>query len=195
MFIKKNHVRLIEPIPMELFNSTKNEVDAIDWDLSLIQSDFRKLDPVFSTSITRHLRTHKLEVDTPRTREAVSDIVECKDSMLRHMYPNINKMVEWCYSAVAGTALGRIMVVKLLPGGRVMPHIDIGMYFQSHHRFHVPITTNSGVVFTGPINTIPIHMPKGVLCQLMNLQLHGVENNSNDYRTHIIIDINTNKFD
>jgi|LakMenE01Jun11ns_1017448.scaffolds.fasta_scaffold9958406_2 hypothetical protein len=195
MFIKENHVRLIESVPTELFNSTKNEIDNINWDSTTVISDFRKRDPVFATSITTHLRTHKLEQNTPRTREAVSDIIECKDSSVRYMYPQINSMIEWCYSVVNGKELGRIMVVKLLPGGRVIPHIDTGLYFQRYHRFHVPITTNSQVLFIGPADNKPIHMPKGILCQLMNRQLHGVENNSNDDRIHIIVDIDTNKFD
>ena len=195
MFIKENHVRLIEPVPLELFNSTKNEINNINWDSTSIISDFRKRDPVFKTSLTTHLRVHKLEHSTPRTREAVSEIVECKDSVSRYMYPEVNKMIEWCYSTVNGKELGRIMIVKLLPGGRVIPHIDTGMYFQRYHRFHVPITTNSQVLFIGPSDTKPIHMPNGILCQLMNRQLHGVENNSNDDRIHIIVDINTDMFD
>lgn len=195
MFVKENHVRLIEAVPIELFNCAKDEVDDIDWNSNIVKSDFRKLDPAFSTSITRHLRTHKLEFNTPRTREAVSDIVECKDSALRYMYPQVNKLVDWCYSAVNGKELGRIMVVKLLSGGRVIPHIDTGLYFQRYHRFHVPLITNNQVLFMGPSNTKPIHMPYGILCQLMNLQLHGVENNSKDDRIHLIVDINTDKFD
>jgi hypothetical protein len=195
MFIKENHVRLIEPVPLELFNSTKNEINSIDWNSKSVQSDFRKLNPVFSTSDTKHIRSPKLKFNSPKTREAMSDILECKDSVSRYMYPWINKLIDWCYSAVNGKELGRIMVVKLFPGGRVMPHVDTGKYFQRYHRFHVPLITNNQVLFMGPSDTKPIHMPTGILCQLMNRQLHGVENNSNDDRIHIIVDIDTDKFD
>lgn len=186
-----NHVKILDKIPNDIFNAAYNEVLQIDWN-NLLIPDRRSEAGVFKTSITNHLRVHKIKKDTPHTIEALSAIVECIDTPARILYPNVNCLVDWIFNNVEGTKLGRIMLVKLLPGGVINAHIDPGQYFQEHYRFHVPFITDSNVLFYGEDN-IPAHMPKGFLSQLANRRTHSAENKSNIDRIHLIVDIDSNK--
>jgi hypothetical protein len=184
-----NHVKILDKIPDDIFNAAYKEVLQIDWN-NLLIPDRRSEASVFKTSITNHLRVHKIKKDTPHTIEALSAIVNCVDTPARMLYPNVDRLVDWIYNNVNGTKLGRIMIVKLLPGGVINPHIDPGQYFQEHYRFHVPFVTAPEVLFYGEDNT-PAHMPVGFLSQLANRRMHSAENKSNVDRIHLIVDIDS----
>jgi hypothetical protein len=102
-----------------------------------------------------------------------------------------NHLVDWIFNRVSGIRLGRIMIVNLLPNSIIPNHVDPGAYFRNYKRFHVPLVTNEGVVFTGSDIGLDYHMPIGTLCQLNNLGLHGVKNLSTESRIHMIVDIET----
>jgi hypothetical protein len=186
----KPHVKIIDTVPAQLFINAKNEVLNIDWN-DLPIPDRRGEAAVFATSITNHLRVHKAPWGTPHTVEALSVYVDCMDTRARAMYPAVGDLINWIYDRVNGSRLGRIMLVKLLPGGKIGEHIDPGPYFQAHYRFHVPFITHRDMVFFGPGLSNPTHMPEGMLCQLANRDLHAAENNSNVERIHLIVDIDS----
>lgn len=185
-----NHVKILNKIPSDIFNAAKEEVLKIDWN-NLPIPDRRSEASVFKTSITNHLRVHKIKKDTPHTIEALSAIVDCIDTPARMLYPSIDKLVNWIYDNVNGIKLGRIMIVKLLPNGIINAHIDPGQYFQEHYRFHVPFITDPNVLFYGE-DGVPAHMPEGFLSQLANRRMHSAENQSNVDRIHLIVDIDSN---
>jgi len=187
----QSHVEILDKIPDSIFMAAKAEVEKIDWN-DLPIPDRRSEAAVFKTSITNHLRVHDAKWNTPHTIEALSEIVECRDTRARLLYPCVNELVNWVYNTIEGTKLGRIMLVKLLPGGVIGEHIDPGPYFRAHYRFHVPFVTHSDMVFFGPGKSKPIHMPEGYLSQLDNRGLHSAENNSQVERIHLIVDIDSN---
>ena len=182
------HVKILDKIPDSIFIAAKSEVEKIDWN-NLPIPDRRSESAVFRTSITNHLRVHDAKWNTPHTIEALSEIVDCRDTKARLLYPCVNELVNWIYNHTHGTRLGRIMLVKLLPGGVIGEHIDPGPYFQAHHRFHVPFITHTDMVFFGLGKSNPIHMPEGYLSQLANRRPHSAENNSQVERIHLIVDI------
>jgi len=184
-------IKIISKVPDNLFIAALDEVLKIDWD-HLPIPDKRSEAAVFKTSITNHIRVHKVTKDTPHTIEALSAIVECMDTPARKLYPNVDKLVEWIYDSVEGTKLGRIMLVKLMPGGTIGAHIDPGQYFLEHHRFHVPFITAPGVLFYGEEKEVGAHMPAEHLSQLANRRLHSAKNLSNVERIHLIVDIDSN---
>lgn len=191
-----SHVRLINKVPDHIFASALSEVVAIDWDNlpPLPGSDIRRNERVFSTSTANHLRVHKQDPKSPRTRAQLSEVIECVDIPPRKLYPMVNEMVSWIQEEIEFTNLGRIMIVKLDPGGSVPPHIDTGSYFQSYYRLHVPFVTNPEVVFYGEEGSLPAHMAAGYLFQLDNRRTHSVVNNSKSlHRIHLIIDIASNQ--
>lgn len=183
-------IRVLSKVPDDLFMNARDEVLKIDWN-NLPIPDRRSEATVFKTSITNHLRVHNITKDTPHTIEALSAIVECRDTPARQLYPEVDKLVSWIFKAVDGTKLGRIMIVKLMPGGIIGEHIDPGQYFLEHYRFHIPIITDPEVLFFGEDKDHPMHMPEGYLSQLANRKKHSAENRSNVERIHIIVDIDS----
>lgn len=182
-------ISVLAKVPDELFMNARAEVLNIDWN-NLPIPDRRSEASVFSTSITNHLRVHKATRDTPITVKALSAIVETRDTSSRKLYPKVDELVSWIYDYVNGTKLGRIMIVNLKPGGVIGKHVDPGLYFEAHYRFHVPFITDPNVLFYGEDNS-PAHMPEGYLCQLANRRQHSAENKSNIERIHLIIDIDS----
>jgi hypothetical protein len=81
------------------------------------------------------------------------------------------------------------MITRLEAKSNVEAHIDPYEYFETYSRFHIPIITNKNVVFNGDTDTPNEHMPVQTLCRLNNRKLHGVSNNGDDFRVHIVIDI------
>lgn len=191
----KKHVEIIEKVPVKLFENALKEISQIDWDI-VSEYDNRSKTPdgknVFKTSTAIHLRVHDATESTPKTIKALSDIVECKDTIFRKKYSAVNELCAWIYNIIGGNQLGRIMIVKLQSNSDIPLHIDPGKYFQSYYRFHVPIITDENILFINEEEE-KIHMPLGHLCQLNNRSLHGVRNNSTNDRIHIIVDIDSKK--
>jgi len=182
-------VRIIGYSPTSLFKNSLEEIETLGWD-NLLVEDKSPATSVFQTSIANHLRIHAFKKGLARDRISLSGTTECSDTLARKIYPATDELVKWIMEEVKCEALGRIMIVKLLPYTEIPNHIDSGLYFQTYYRFHVPMVTNEGVLFTGA-NNEEIHMPVGSLCQLNNRDLHGVKNTSDKSRIHIIVDIKT----
>lgn len=190
--VLNSQLKILCETPADLFQSAKAEALQIDWN-NLPVKDMRSRTNIFKSSTSNHLRVHKINSSTPDTLKAHAEIIECVDTSARKLYPAVDQLVTWIIDRTEGFHLGRIMLVNLHPHGEVGLHKDLGSYFQYHYRFHVPITTNPGVLFSGPDGTQAAHMPSGHLCQLHNQNLHGVKNNSAFERIHLILDIATQK--
>ena len=81
------------------------------------------------------------------------------------------------------------IIANLKPGGSIPPHIDSGPYFDKSNRIHIPIKTNSQVLFQ--IGDLPsFHMEEGKAYEIDNCgSQHQVVNYSNEDRYHIIFDL------
>lgn len=79
----------------------------------------------------------------------------------------------------------RIVLVRLAAGAEVTSHTDNGPSLQRAHRIHLPIVTNSSVLFAvrGDIR----HLPAGELWEINNRRPHAVRNGGAD-RIHAILD-------
>lgn len=179
-------VRVFNQVPESIFQPALQEVMSTDWN-NLPVLDRRGTRPIFQTSISNHLRVHAFVEGLPRTMVALSATTDCHDTSARQIFPAANALAEWVIQEVSTNAVGRIMVVNLLPNSIIPNHIDEGLYFQTYYRFHIPIITNNLVTFTNL--TEEIHMPAGRLCQLNNRDWHGVKNISESSRFHLIIDL------
>lgn len=191
-----NHVRILDPIPDTIFNNAKEEILNINWD-EYVKFDNRATTSknlFFGSSKTIHLRTHDTSKYTPSELNIglLNSIVECKDTIFKQRFPHVSNLINYVVNLVDGYAVGKIMIIDLLPNGIVNDHIDPGEYFLNHRRFHVPITTNTGSNFFGKLGSTAIHMPEGTLCQLNNRNTHSVKNESHEHRIHLLIDIATN---
>lgn len=82
--------------------------------------------------------------------------------------------------------IGYAMFVSLPPGGKVLEHVDEGKYADHYQRFHIPIYSKPGNVFTcGGESVI---MREGELWTFNHRLPHSVVNNSEDERIHFIFD-------
>jgi len=80
----------------------------------------------------------------------------------------------------------RVLVAKLLAGGKIPHHTDAGYSLLNCHRVHIPIITNDQVAFV--VGGEEINMQVGEFWEINNGVDHAVENRSDEDRIHIIID-------
>jgi len=80
----------------------------------------------------------------------------------------------------------RMILAKLLAGGKIPKHTDSGFSLMNCHRIHVPIITNDKVVFS--VGGEEINMRTGDFWEINNATVHGVENHSAEDRIHLIVD-------
>jgi mannose-6-phosphate isomerase-like protein (cupin superfamily) len=94
---------------------------------------------------------------------------------------------------VEGERLGRVMINKLKPGGRVFPHADTPVHANYWDRYHFVLQSSPGVQFRcGDEST---YMEPGKVYWFQNAYEHEVINNSSVDRLHMICDIRTAHFD
>jgi hypothetical protein len=100
-------------------------------------------------------------------------------------------MVFGLMSLVQGERLGRVMINKLRPGGRIFPHADTPEHAEYWTRFHVVLKSKPGVVFR--CGDEQVYMEEGSTWWFRNSIEHEVFNGSDDDRIHMIIDIRTSR--
>lgn len=83
----------------------------------------------------------------------------------------------------------RFIIAKLKAHKSIIMHDKDGDVdaFRYSRRLHLPIVTDENVEFI--IDDERIHFKEGIIYELNNLIPHGVENNSDNDRIHIIIDL------
>jgi hypothetical protein len=88
--------------------------------------------------------------------------------------------------------VGKCVFIKMPAHKSVREHVDRMDYLGAVRRHHIPITTNSDVVFF--VNKESKNMKVGECWEINNNLLHSVENNGETERTHLMVDILPNKF-
>lgn len=118
---------------------------------------------------------------------STKDQHECvwMDGML-HL-PAARPLIFALMGQVEGERLGRVMINKIRPGGRIFPHADTPVHAQYWERFHYVLQSAPGVVFR--VGEELVHMQTGEAWWFQNLIEHEVINNSAEDRLHLIIDI------
>lgn len=90
---------------------------------------------------------------------------------------------------VQGERLGRVMLNKIRPGGRIFPHADTPIHAQYWSRHHYVVQSAPGVVFK--VADEQVYMQTGECWYFDNQQVHEALNNSAEDRIHLVIDIRT----
>ena len=108
-------------------------------------------------------------------------------------YLSMHELAEPIYNLVApvlreigSTALGRVLIVKLKPGGVIDAHEDTGRYAKAYSRFHLVLTSEPGNVFE--CDGESVHMAPGELWWFNHRGEHQVRNGSEHDRIHVIFD-------
>jgi hypothetical protein len=95
-------------------------------------------------------------------------------------------------SQVQGERLGRVMLNRIRPGGRIYPHADTPAHAQYWDRFHYVVQSSPGCVFR--CGEERVAMQTGELWWFQNALEHEVQNGSASERIHLIIDVRTAHF-
>lgn len=90
---------------------------------------------------------------------------------------------------VGGERLGRVIINKIKPGGRIFPHKDTPDHAAYWDRFHIVLQSSPGVVFR--CEEEKVYMATGEVWWFQNANDHEVINNSADDRIHMVVDIRT----
>lgn len=101
--------------------------------------------------------------------------------------PAARSLVFSLMTTVDGERLGRVMLNKIRPGGRIFPHADTPVHATYWDRFHYVVQSTPGVMFR--VGEEKVNMQTGEAWWFQNLIEHEVVNNSAEDRIHLVIDI------
>ncbi len=85
-----------------------------------------------------------------------------------------------------GAVWGRSRLMGLAPASVVPQHVDVGYYWRTHIRIHIPVVTNPGVAFRCDRETV--HMAPGECWLFDSFCLHDVRNDGDAKRVHLVLD-------
>lgn len=80
----------------------------------------------------------------------------------------------------------RIVFAKLKAKSEIAKHRDLSTSLVANHRLHIPIVTNSKVIFG--VRDQTVHMKQGEIFEINNFREHFVVNDSDQDRIHLIVD-------
>lgn len=88
---------------------------------------------------------------------------------------------------VGGIGLGRVIITRLRPGGRILPHIDQGAPALMYTRYQIVLQSRPGAIFR--IQDETVNFESGSVWWINNRTDHEVINNSADDRIVCIVDV------
>jgi hypothetical protein len=113
------------------------------------------------------------------------------DQPVFKLLPEARPLIFNLMAMAQGERLGRVMINKLVPGGRVFPHADTPVHAEYWDRFHIVLQSQPGSNFRAGDETV--HMQTGDIWWFNNREEHEVVNNSAGERIHMVVDIRTSK--
>lgn len=116
---------------------------------------------------------------------------ECVDQAPYAVLTEARPIVMALMHRVGGERLGRIIINKIAPGGRIYPHEDTPAHAEYYDRFHVVIQSAPGVQFNAGDESV--YMATGEVWWFDNSAMHEVINNSDTDRIHMVVDIRTSR--
>ena len=85
-----------------------------------------------------------------------------------------------------GAVWGRSRLMGVAAAADVPEHVDVGYYWRTHLRVHVPIITDPAVTFT--VGGETVHMAAGECWLFDTFQMHKVRNDGGAKRIHLVLD-------
>ena len=104
--------------------------------------------------------------------------------------PQVRPIVFDLMRRVEAASLGRVIITRLQPGGRIAPHADTDGDYVSRDdgmRFHVVLQGLPGSLYHCGGETV--QMMSGQVWWFQHLEVHSVENNSAGERVHLLVDM------
>lgn len=129
----------------------------------------------------------RFNADTEAPLKEIGDELEMIDYPAMQELP-LRPVIFDLMRRVEGERLGRIMITRLAPGKRILPHADVlGAYAAYYQRYHVVMQGLPGSLFRTGDETVCMH--SGDVWWFDAHKEHEVVNNSADDRIHLLVDI------
>lgn len=126
-----------------------------------------------------------------RNHLAKFDQHECVDYPVYKQLPEARALIMPLMARVAGERLGRCIINKIEPGGRIFPHADTPAHAEYYDRFHIVLQANPDSLFRAGDETV--NMAAGEVWWFDNSVEHEVHNHGDSERIHLVVDIRTSK--
>jgi len=143
------------------------------------------------------------EVETIMLRFPVKSVHETEDELKKHVItfdqhesvdypaykilPEARTLIMFLMARVGGERLGRCMINKINPKGRIFPHADTPSHAEYYSRYHIVIKSNDSSMFR--CDDEVVNMKTGEVWWFNNSLEHEVRNEGDDERIHLIVDI------
>lgn len=147
------------------------------------------------------------EVDTIMLRFPVKSVKETQAEVEQHLLthdphesvdyppfkilPEARNIVFGLMAEVQGERLGRVMINRIAPGGRIFPHADTPLHCEYYSRYHVCLQSGPGYVFR--CGEEKVRMDQGEIYWFNNAIEHEVQNNAAIDRISMVVDIRTSR--
>lgn len=144
---------------------------------------------------TMHAGTAHAEVDDiwlmfnamPDDPSEVIDDIRVEPYRAWHVLHPLRGMALDLMRRVDGVSLGRVLVTRLKPGARILPHVDQGAPAEYFTRYQIALQSLPGAVFR--IEGEEVIFRTGDAWLIDNRKEHEVINNSADDRIVLIVDV------
>jgi len=127
--------------------------------------------------------------ENPEDLALVIQDLENIDYPAMKVLPQVRPILYDIMRLVEGERLGRVVITRLPPGGRITPHVDGGAPATYYDRYQVALQSGPGAVFRAGAEQV--QMATGDVWWFDNTKEHEVINNSADDRLALILDIKT----
>jgi hypothetical protein len=107
------------------------------------------------------------------------------------LLPEARVLVMNLFGFVGGERLGRVMINRIKPGGRIFPHADTPAHCDYYTRYHLCLQSSPGYVFRCADEQV--YMAPGEAWWFNNALEHEVINNGADDRISMVIDVRTSR--
>ena len=121
------------------------------------------------------------------SQDPVNNVIQISKYNQRTKIWRLVKRAIDCISKKYNGRIVKCMLVKLPSHAKIGNHVDDQFSLINSHRFHLPIKTNSDIIFY--IDSLPYYFKRKQWYEINNQLSHAVENNSDDDRVHLIVDI------
>lgn len=122
-----------------------------------------------------------------QNRLAGYDLHECPWRPEINELPEARAHIMALMSATNATRLGRCMINRIVPGGRIFPHADSKWHAEYWDRYHIVLQSRPGNTFRCGDETTWLR--EGEVWWFQNAIEHEVLNNSDADRIHLVIDL------
>lgn len=107
--------------------------------------------------------------------------------------PLCQPMIDAISKAYPRSRILRMFFTRMSPGTEIRRHVDTSPSNRAVRRCHLPILTNEHVLFY--IDGVNTHHPIGEAFEINNTVVHGVTNDGETNRDHLMVDVLSEEFD